>query len=370
MDKTVFVAALLFVAAPHAFADSYNSVTGRNGGLTSPPCGDGPDFVVQEFSAVAGSLSSNGAKCSANITAYAGDGAAGLVIGMGRSAGNDPDDNGADRISGSATMNYEIMIETPPEYSGGLVPFGYTADWSAMVQATVNTSAGSNRVAAVVLSAEAGFSARVSNFSTVVSSSGEIDLSATATASLGTDSDSTTRTVVAPTVMVNPNFPVTVGMTLSAVAVAENSADTTSFAFGQSLNSLTFTTSGPVFDLPPGFTVTSAEASIVDNVWIDTRSDDDSDDVPDLADNCLGQPNEAQRDTDGDGAGNLCDADLNNDCIVNATDLGLFKAVFFTSDPDADFDGDGIVNVVDLGILRALFFASPGPSGLPTACAG
>ena len=87
----------------------------------------------------------------------------------------------------------------------------------------------------------------------------------------------------------------------------------------------------------------------------------DGDSVPDDLDNCLLIDNEDQRDTDGDGFGNACDADLNNDGVINVVDLGLLRSVFFTNDPNADLNGDGVVNVVDLGILRAQFFGEPGP---------
>lgn len=92
--------------------------------------------------------------------------------------------------------------------------------------------------------------------------------------------------------------------------------------------------------------------------------DTDGDGVPDVADNCTLVANPGQRDTNGDGFGNLCDADLNDDGVVNASDLGLLRVVFFTADPDADFNGDGAVNPSDLGIMRAGFFAPPGPSGI------
>jgi hypothetical protein len=38
--------------------------------------------------------------------------------------------------------------------------------------------------------------------------------------------------------------------------------------------------------------------------------------------------NNSQRDTDGDGYGNWCDADLNNDLKVNFADLALFRCQF------------------------------------------
>jgi hypothetical protein len=100
-----------------------------------------------------------------------------------------------------------------------------------------------------------------------------------------------------------------------------------------------------------------------------SRDDADCDDVPDAMDNCLASANADQRDTDGDGIGNSCDQDLNDDCIVNFADLGVLKAAFFTSFDDADFDGDGQVNFVDLGTMKDAFFGPPGPSGTPNLCA-
>ncbi|MCP5408948.1 MAG: PKD domain-containing protein [Chromatiaceae bacterium] len=92
--------------------------------------------------------------------------------------------------------------------------------------------------------------------------------------------------------------------------------------------------------------------------------DTDSDGVFDSQDNCTNVPNADQRDTNGDGYGNVCDGDLNNDGIVNAGDLGLFRSVFYTTDPDGDFNGDGIINAGDLGMFRQMFYKPPGPSGL------
>lgn len=91
-------------------------------------------------------------------------------------------------------------------------------------------------------------------------------------------------------------------------------------------------------------------------------SDEDADGIPDVVDNCVAVANTAQRDSDGDGFGNRCDPDLNNDGQVNVVDLGLLRAVVFTDDADADLDGDGTVNMKDVGLMRAFFFAAPGPS--------
>jgi len=93
-------------------------------------------------------------------------------------------------------------------------------------------------------------------------------------------------------------------------------------------------------------------------------------------DNCVGISNPDQRDTDGDGFGNRCDPDLNNDGIVNFADLAEFKKVFGFEEPGdmsyytgfmsehADFDGSGRVDYDDLEIMRVFFGKAPGTSGV------
>ncbi|MEL7448384.1 MAG: integrin alpha [Pseudomonadota bacterium] len=108
--------------------------------------------------------------------------------------------------------------------------------------------------------------------------------------------------------------------------------------------------------------------------------DSDDDDVRDEDDNCLALLNPEQIDTDGDGIGNVCDGDFNQDCLVSFADLAYMKANFFTNDPIADMTGstsdgtpNGFVNFDDLARLKQIFFQDfslPGqnPSGLADDC--
>jgi len=98
-------------------------------------------------------------------------------------------------------------------------------------------------------------------------------------------------------------------------------------------------------------------------VTVQVIDDGDHDGIADAVDNCLGRANADQRDTDGDGYGNACDADLDNSGTVNFGDLAIFHRKFGTADPDADFDGNGAVNFADLATFRALFGKPPGPAG-------
>ncbi len=94
-------------------------------------------------------------------------------------------------------------------------------------------------------------------------------------------------------------------------------------------------------------------------------ADSDNDGTIDLIDNCVQIANADQRDTNGDGYGNLCDPDLSNDGIVNFEDVALWVPFFNQIDNgDADFNGDGSVNFLDFNIILEFFFRPPGPSNV------
>jgi hypothetical protein len=91
--------------------------------------------------------------------------------------------------------------------------------------------------------------------------------------------------------------------------------------------------------------------------------DKDGDGIPDASDNCILIPNPTQCDGDQDGYGNHCDADFNNDLIVNNFDVGPFRAALGTNNPVTDLNCDGITNNFDVGPFKTMLGHPPGPSG-------
>ncbi|NNF17860.1 MAG: hypothetical protein HKN70_14040, partial [Gammaproteobacteria bacterium] len=100
--------------------------------------------------------------------------------------------------------------------------------------------------------------------------------------------------------------------------------------------------------------------------------DTDGDGVLDDVDNCITVINPDQRDSNGDGHGNFCDYDYDNNCVTQFPDLGIFGAAFGSVTGDANYNADtdrdnnGVVNFLDLGAppnnFAGYFLAPPGPS--------
>jgi len=97
-------------------------------------------------------------------------------------------------------------------------------------------------------------------------------------------------------------------------------------------------------------------------------TDTDGDGIIDVLDNCRLLSNATQVDSNGDGYGNRCDGDLNNNGSTNAQDTVLYRqqlgqpsvAPTFNA---ADINANGSVNAQDTTLYRQLLAAPPGPSG-------
>ncbi|MBW2273848.1 MAG: hypothetical protein JRG96_11285, partial [Deltaproteobacteria bacterium] len=78
-------------------------------------------------------------------------------------------------------------------------------------------------------------------------------------------------------------------------------------------------------------------------------TDTDSDGVCDPVDNCVTIANPGQRDDDLDGMGNICDADITQDCIIGAPDGGQVSGNLGGMPPwGANPNGNGTIGSADI----------------------
>ena len=98
-----------------------------------------------------------------------------------------------------------------------------------------------------------------------------------------------------------------------------------------------------------------------------TAADTDGDGIQDNPDNCELAANADQTDSDGDGFGNACDADYDNNGVVGGSDFGRLRAGLGKTSEDPDFDpvldcdGDGAIGDSDVAFLQSQLGSPPGP---------
>lgn len=126
------------------------------------------------------------------------------------------------------------------------------------------------------------------------------------------------------------------------------------------------------------FAATFALMAIAGSVSAGPATDTDGDGIQDGIDNCTLVPNNVagkqQLDTDTDGIGNQCDADLTGDGLVGIPDFSIWFASFPQAEgsplynANADMTGDGLVAIPDFS-LWFLQFPSFVPAGQGRATA-
>lgn len=91
-------------------------------------------------------------------------------------------------------------------------------------------------------------------------------------------------------------------------------------------------------------------------------ADTDNDGVADNIDNCTEISNTDQIDSDGDGFGNLCDEDINNDCMIDWTDVVIINNNVGSTIMRLDLNLDGTVDTLDVARAYRRLNNTPGPA--------
>lgn len=149
---------------------------------------------------------------------------------------------------------------------------------------------------------------------------------------------------------------------------AELVYQTLAYGFSQDLFSDTVTPEvvdfKTMYDASPEKSTVIASLEFDGSIEVEALTDTDGDGIPDHLDNCTLIPNSDQRDTDGDGYGNICDADFNQNKLVDPADFSRLKSVLGKVSANEDLNGNGIVDPTDFSLLKSYLGKAPGPSGV------
>ena len=122
--------------------------------------------------------------------------------------------------------------------------------------------------------------------------------------------------------------------------------------------------------MPLAFVATLAFLFAVGTSGAGVDVDTDGDGVQQNIDNCPGESNSDQTDTDRDGHGNACDGDFDQNGLVGLSDFGALSATFGldVGDPayneNVNCDGTTIIGLADFGCFSKQFNNGLGGGGV------
>lgn len=202
--------------------------------------------------------------CSMSVTGVAEGGR----VGVQANVSIIPEFNGAadGRINASALYD-DFVFKLPASYTGGAINVNVNTSFDAQIGAIVDvlalTSQARLNARLMVSGNPGGFNA----FTRIVNSP-EYNVTAGSTSGLS-NGETVDQTLSSGFVSINPTLPFSVKLEIFGISFI-NASGGSGFAAStiDALNTFSFATSGAVFDLPDGFSVSSVSANIVDNSWV------------------------------------------------------------------------------------------------------
>jgi len=269
--KRVFIlslsATVLLGTASIGAAATVTNVSARAvcGGIyANTDSGTGPVQVTQ---------AANTQDCVSFASARAGGGFVGVSAATQGQVDGETGGGSSSAVAG-ALATFDIFFVTPASYTSGLINVSANFFYTGLMNAGPHTLDTGNLTATASYN---GFFELRGNVSNLTIASDKINFGETErkTVQNGTDGPAVILepSVVAVTnyLMIDPTYGARVTMNLQAFAETAYDATALSSATANFYNSLSFAKSGPVFNLPEGFSAFSTDGSIVDNVWIDPR---------------------------------------------------------------------------------------------------
>ena len=213
-------------------------------------------------------------ECGGSASARAGYGFVGASASANGKASPDSG-GGSASASAGATATFDIGFVVPTTYAGGLIPVSTNFFYDGFLNVSPKTDNIGNLTASASYLGFFRLRGRSSNL-TVVSDKVDIQNSLRQTVSQGDEDASLGLGVkavsVTQTIFIDPLLGGSVTMNMQATASTAYDDTARSSASSSFYDTLSFARSGPVFNLPEGFSAFSVDGNITNNVWVDPRA--------------------------------------------------------------------------------------------------
>lgn len=275
--KSILALSLFFAcAAGAAHTATYNSIS-----ISTGSCGEGQsNSITNSATSVDASVNSGSASCASVAEAYAGGGVVGVSAHFSATPG--PGGQGTARAS-ARTLSNELTISIADGYNrealvalyGLYIPISLSLNYEGQMSTALETGSFYTQSAQTTFQGDA----YLASSSGRDSGSFYESVGISNNSSGGPDSQFVSGSIdLSINQHIDRIFSVNFGMSTTATVAGGNVS--TAFGNTNAMNSFSFASSGPVFDLPEGFTIFSADDNIVDNRWVDPRIVNDPDPSP------------------------------------------------------------------------------------------
>lgn len=250
------------------FCSSAVAATHTVNGFTT--CGSGNNFSDTSTTFASGGViggAGGSSPCSGSVKAKAGLGELGVFAELKANGG------GFIEERAFATSKYSLMLTPPSDYAGGLIPVSVNMLLDVLFFGGVSSGATFTRFVSLAAEGSVEIQGFTSPFNSVRSGRNTVSRSARADNNPSTPT-SVLESVVAPlttnTIWIDPTYRLEIDFSLSGLLQTQvGNGDTVMSGLLDGFNTFSFDPNKPAFNLPDGFTVSSAEANIFDNQWID-----------------------------------------------------------------------------------------------------
>ncbi len=245
------------------FSHAASAATVNRINLVAATCGPVQQSLESSVERLEENINGGGTDCTYTVDGHAGAGMVGV-----RTTHNKTGGPGLEQTAATASLEADFSITAPNGFAG-LVPISVNLALDGLVTADRST------LSLGVVSGLRAFASITQDSRTFGRASEELEASTGSLTASDEQSifDRFDGVLSTSEILVDPTLPLILRLRLEGITTLAGTSEGSFSATGfvDAFNTLSLATSGPAFNLPDGFSVTSTALNVFDNQWIDAR---------------------------------------------------------------------------------------------------